>query len=104
MESWTPEVLKEHLDLNKRVFLKLYKKGCGICKLSEPATERLQTNNTHDLIFGKIDVEDYPDLLDSSGTEVLPAFYVFADKKRRGTFLGFKGLKKLQDFVDGCFT
>lgn len=103
MEQWTPDVLKEHLDGGAAVFLKLFKKGCGACKLSEPATDRLEAKNDHQLTFAKIDVGDYPEMLDVSGSEVLPAFFVFADKAKKGQLVGFKGLKKLQEFVDGCF-
>ena len=34
MEVWSPDDLKSHLDKGEKVFLKLWKKGCGICKLS----------------------------------------------------------------------
>lgn len=104
MDQWTPEQLKQHLDDGQRVFLKLFKRGCGICKLSEPATERLEHDNQHQLAFGKIDVEQYPEMLETSGTDVLPAFFVFADRSKKGQFIGFKGLNKLKDFVDGCFS
>lgn len=103
MDATTPDDLKSRLDEGQRIFLKLWKPGCGVCKLSEPATDRLEKANPHNLTFLKISVEDYPEMLEVSGTEVLPAFFVFADKEKKGLNIGFKGLKKLQDFVDGCF-
>ena len=100
METWNPEKLKEQLDLGGRIFPKLFKKGCGVCRLSQPATDRLEAKNAHGLIFAKISVDDYPEMLEISGTDVLPAFFVFADKERKGQFIGFKGLKKLENFID----
>ena len=103
MEAWSPEDLKKHLDSDGRAFVKLWKKGCGACKLSESATDRLESKNPHNLVFAKISVDDHPEMLEVSGTEVLPAFFVFADKSKKGQFVGFKGLKKLEDFVASCF-
>lgn len=103
MENWNPEDLQKHLDKAERVFLKLWKKGCGPCKLSTPAVERLEAHNPHQLVFGQICADDHPDILDITGTEVLPAFFVFADGEMKGSYTGFKGLQKLQEFVESAF-
>jgi thioredoxin 1 len=103
MENWKPEDLQMRLDKAERVFLKLWKKGCGPCKLSSPAVERLEASNDHNLVFGQICADDYPEILEVTGTEVLPAFFVFADGAMKGSFTGFKGLQKLQEFVDQSF-
>jgi len=102
VETWTPDDLKRHLDKGDAVFLKLWKKGCGICKLSIPATDRMEKDNKHGLIFGKIDTAEFPEMLNISDTEVLPAFFVFVSQQKKGQFTGFKGLKKLEEFVDGA--
>ena len=100
MEAWTPDTLKAHLDKGDAVFLKLWKKGCGICKLSNSATDRLENDNVHKLIFAKINVDEFPEMLEVSGTTVLPAFFVFAEGKKKGLYTGFKGLEALKEFVD----
>lgn len=100
MEAWTPEQLKQHLEGGDKVFLKLWKRGCGICKLSNSATERLEKDNPHQLVFGKINVEDHPEMLQLAGTDALPVFLIFTEKKKKGMYTGFKGLEKLQEFVD----
>lgn len=99
MDVWTPDELKENLDQGKAVFLKLYKKGCGICKLSIPATERMEQSNIHGLTFGKILIDDHPEMLDIAETDMLPAFFVFAGGKLKGEYHGFKGLAPLEEFV-----
>ena len=35
-----------------------------------------------------------------SETDMLPAFFIFENGKKKGTYTGFKGLKELQAFVD----
>lgn len=99
METWTPDQLKQELDQGNPLFLKLWKKGCGICKLSVPATEKLEKDQEFGLKFGKIAVDEYPEMMQIAGTEVLPVFFVFDQKKKKGMYTGFKGFDKLHDFV-----
>jgi len=99
IQDWTPEELQANLDAGRPVFLKLWKKGCGACKLSIPAIERLVATDTHGLAFGQISVDSHPEMLEIADTEVLPAFFLFRDKTMLGQLTGFKGLKSLQDFV-----
>lgn len=99
MEAWTPDELKAHLDKGERVFLKLWKRSCGICKLSTPATDKMEKENEYQMTFAKICIDDHPEMMDVAGTEVLPVFFVFDQKKKKGMFTGFKGLDKLQEFV-----
>lgn len=100
METWTPEQLQRHIEDNDRVFLKLWKRGCGACKLSIPALERLKAEDRYQLRFGQISVDDHPEMLEIAETDVLPAFFVFADKQMAGSHVGFKGLATLREMVD----
>jgi thioredoxin-like negative regulator of GroEL len=100
MQDWTPETLQEHIEAGKGVFLKLWKKGCGACKLSTPSIERLEAANEHGLVFAQICTDDHPEMLEIADTEVLPTFFVFRDKSIAGTHIGFKGLERLKAFVD----
>jgi thiol-disulfide isomerase/thioredoxin len=101
LQNWTPKDLEGHLDAGKTVFLKLWKKGCGACKLSEPAIERIQSARADSGIeFGQIQADEFPEIMEIADTDVLPVFFVFKDKDMKGRFIGFKGLAKLEAFVD----
>lgn len=100
MENWTPKDLETKLESGQKVFLKLWKKGCGACNLSIPATERLEATNEAGLLFGQISTDDYPEMLEISESGVVPAFFVFKDRKLVDQFVGFKGIAKLQALVD----
>lgn len=101
MENWTPDQLKDELDAGKAVFLKLWKKGCGACKLSEPAIERIaQAWDGKGLAFGQIQADEHPEIMDIADTDVLPVFFIFKDQEMKGRFIGFKGLAKLEEFVN----
>ena len=99
MEDYTPNQLKDSLDAGDRIFLKLWKKGCGICKLSNSATDRMEQANEHQMKFVRINVEEYPEMMGLADSEVLPLFFVFSDKEKKGRYIGFKGLDKLESFV-----
>ena len=100
MQDWTPELLKTHLDSGAKVFVKLWKKGCGACRLATPAIERIEASGIEGLVFGQICTDDHPEMLELSESEVLPAFFVFAEGKLKGKLMGFKGLEKLKNFVN----
>lgn len=99
MQDWTPEELQSHLAAGDSVFLKLWKRGCGPCKLSAPAIERIETADTAGLTFGQINVDDHPEMYEITGVDMVPAFFVFKDRKKAGVFTGFKGLAAMQEFV-----
>ena len=95
----TPDELKAKLDNNEALFLKVWKEGCGPCKLSEPAVERLEKKFGTDLEFTHVNSSKHSEIMEITGSKVLPAFFVFKEKKMLGKFTGFKGLAKLEDMV-----
>jgi hypothetical protein len=42
-------------------------------------------------------------MLDIAETDVLPCFFVFAEQKMKGKLIGFKGIKKLEEFLTLSF-
>lgn len=99
MKDWSPDDLQKHLEQGDTVFLKLWKKGCGACKLSIPAIERIEAEFGSSVVFGQISIDEHPGMLEASGSEVLPAFFVFKERRRAGSLTGFKGLEKLRTLV-----
>ena len=100
MQDWSPDQLRGHLEAGERVFLKLWKKGCGACKLSIPAIERIEASKPEGLIFGQICADDHPEILEIAETDVLPVFFVFSNKEMKGRLEGFKGLERLKSMVE----
>lgn len=102
MLTWSPADLQTAIESGKPVFLKLWKKGCGACKLSIPALERIVAADQKGIVFGQILSDDFPEILEITETEVLPAFFVFSNKEMKASVTGFKGLEKLQNFIDSA--
>lgn len=103
MIEFDPKTLESSLAQHDKVFLKLWKKGCGPCKMSEPAVKRLEAVWTSDVLFGQICKSDYPEMLEIAGTEILPVFFAFKDHKLSAKLEGFKGIKGLEEFVESHF-
>ncbi len=97
MNDVNPTQLRTHLDHSKKLFLKLWKKGCGPCKLSVPAIERLEKKYGEGYEFVQICIDDHPEMMEITESEVLPAFFVFVEGKKTNQSIGFKGLAKLQE-------
>lgn len=96
----TPDQLKQEIEADKSIFLKVWKKGCGPCKLSEPATDRLEKTYENKLNFFKIEAGEYPEMFDITGTDILPTFFIFKAKALKEKKIGFKGIKKLTEMID----
>jgi len=99
MNDWSPEDLQKSLESGANVFLKLWKKGCGACKLSSPAIERIEAQDQSGLVFSQVCTDEYPEILEIAEVESLPTFFVFVDGRLKGQYTGFKGLEKLKSFV-----
>lgn len=104
MQAWTPDDLHKHIEAGSSVFLKLWKKGCGACKLSIPAIERIEAANEHQLVYGKICTDDHPEILEIADTEVLPHFFLFKNQKLAAHQAGFKGLERLKTFISDAMS
>jgi thioredoxin-like negative regulator of GroEL len=91
----TTEDLKAKLDAKKSVFLKIWKPGCGACKLSVPAVERVEQEFSG-YEFCQIDSNQHPEILEISESDVLPTFFLFKDGNQTGKLIGFKGIEKLR--------
>jgi thioredoxin 1 len=103
MHDWTPQELEKQLESGKSVFLKLWKRGCGSCKLSTPAVERIEAADQLGLVFAQINVDEHPEMLEIADTENLPAFFVFKDKAIAARQVGFKGLERLKALLTEAF-
>jgi thioredoxin-like negative regulator of GroEL len=99
MLEWTPEDLQSALEQGQNVFLKIWKHGCGACKLSESATRRLEEDNPHKLVFAAVNSDDYPEILEIADVDVIPAFFLFRDRQMKGKEVGFKGIEKLKTMI-----
>lgn len=103
MTDYTPKTLENLLASAPRVFLKIWKKGCGPCKLSTSAIERLEKTWGEKVHFAQISASEYPEMLEIAETDVLPIFVSFEGGRLIKKLEGFKGLQTLENFLGQSF-
>lgn len=102
MKNWNTEQLQAELDRGSKIFLKLSRNGCPPCKASHPTCERLEAE-FQEVVFGELNIEENPEVLESLGIRGVPAFFVFESKEIKGQLLGWKGPEELKKLVMDAF-
>ena len=69
---------QEVVNGGKTVFLDLYADWCGPCRRMAPRVERLAEEHP-ELIVGKVNIEDEPELAEKFGVMSIPMFVVIKD-------------------------
>ena len=73
---------------------------CGPCKQMEGVLDQLDTSMPSVNIVS-IDAEENVDLVSAHGITSVPTFELWSDGVKKGTRVGFVGLKGMQDWIEG---
>ncbi|KAI1209814.1 thioredoxin-domain-containing protein [Annulohypoxylon truncatum] len=78
----TAEAFKQAIQENKVVLLDCFATWCGPCKAIAPILAKHSNDEQFkDIYFGKIDVDDLPELSQELGITAMPTFLLFKDGK-----------------------
>lgn len=80
---------KEVKNSEKKVLLDFYATWCGPCKMLAPVLEEI-ANETDELVIGKINVDDEPELAREFGISSIPTLVVIENGKEVRRSLGYK--------------
>ncbi|OTB06246.1 hypothetical protein M426DRAFT_318989 [Hypoxylon sp. CI-4A] len=76
----TADAFKEAVQSNKVVLLDCFATWCGPCKAIAPILANHSNDEQFkDILFGKIDVDDLPELSQELGITAMPTFLLFKD-------------------------
>jgi len=67
----------EVLNSDKPVVVDFYAKWCGVCKKLSPVFDELSSENDEMLKFGKVDVDENPNLTSKYNIDAIPRVIVF---------------------------
>lgn len=73
---------------------------CGPCKALEPILAEVEQDYKKELIFGKIDVEESPNLAQKFNVHGIPAIIIFNNGVPVGLNSGFMDKSRLIDFIE----
>ena len=96
-ENFVQEVIEK--SKSTPVIVDFWAPWCEPCKQIGPILDKLVASSNGRVVLTKMNIDDYPEMLEISESEVLPAFYIFQNQKLKNKSIGFKGLKKLDSFV-----
>lgn len=101
-----PESFESFLQSHDLVLIDVWAEWCGPCKAMDPAVEDLAAEST-DLAVGKVDHEQYPDLLSDYRSLIgrvvssLPALFVFVEGECVEQTTGRQSKADLEALVSG---
>ena len=84
-ENFEKEVLKS----TKPVLLDFYADWCGPCQMMAPAIEEI-SNEREDIVVGKINVDNEPQLAQMFQVMSIPMFAVVKEGKLTNTSVGYR--------------
>ena len=82
----------------KTVLIDFYADWCGPCKMVAPIVEEIAEEN-HDVVVGKINVDDEMELAVKFGVQSIPALFVIKDGKIKDSAIGYKPKEVLLEML-----
>ncbi len=84
----------EVMNSKKTVLLDFYADWCGPCKMIAPIVEELSNERT-DIVVGKINVDDQPELANRFGISSIPTIVVMKNAEVANHAVGFRSKDQL---------
>ncbi len=90
------EFTKEVLEAKEPVFVDFYADWCGPCQMMSPVIDEM-SEELANVKFGKVNIDDYPDIAANYGIMSIPTILVFKGGEVSDTFIGVTAKDKILD-------
>lgn len=98
IEITTENFEKEVLKHNKPVLVDFWASWCGPCRMLAPIVEGF-AEETEDVVVGKVNVDDYPELASAHGIATIPTLILFKNGQEQKRHSGLMSTKELKEFA-----
>lgn len=95
----TDQNYKESISKGK-VVIDFWAPWCGPCRMISPILEELATE-TSDVVFAKVNVDDYPDIAAQHGIMSIPTLLFVKDGEVKDTSIGLIPKNIIQNKISG---
>ena len=82
------------------VLVDFYADWCGPCKMLAPVLEEI-ANERDDVVIGKVNVDEAPEIAAKYRILSIPAMYLFKDGEIVARWVGFHSKDQINNLVDG---
>ena len=86
------------LKSDKTVLIDFFADWCGPCMMLAPFVEEIAEENP-DIVVGKVNVDEEPELAAKFGISSIPALFVIKDGKIKDSAIGFKPKEVLLEML-----
>ncbi len=80
------------------VLVDFWASWCGPCQMLSPIVEQLAQEHP-EVAFGKVNVDDAPELAQKFGVSAIPTLVLFKDGKAVDTSVGVRSKDDLEEFI-----
>lgn len=85
---------------NDVIVVDFWANWCGPCKMLSPVIEELANDYEGKVVFGKVNVDDNPELSEKFEIMSIPAVYIYKAGKVSQKIIGFRQKTQISSIID----
>jgi len=98
----TDASFKDIVEKNHAVVIDCWAPWCGPCKMMSPVVDEMARDNSGKILFGKLNVDENPDVTCEYNIMSIPTLLVFKDGKLVDRIVGAMPRPMLEERINRC--
>lgn len=99
MIAMNQELFSQHINSGEYTLVDFWAPWCVYCRRIAPALEKLAQEQEGNLIVGKINIDDHPQLAQQEGIEVIPTLLLYKDGQVVGSIVAPESKAAMEAFL-----